>query len=70
MGFWQNEKIEKLEADILRLRVKNTLLRAALKPFADMAHFHREGAFWMDTAFTVEECRKAKAALKDCDNGD
>ena len=31
MGFWQNEKIEKQEAEILRLRAENEKLRADLK---------------------------------------
>ena len=38
-------------------------LQAALKPFADRADHHLEGAHWMDACFTVDECLAARAAL-------
>ena len=39
-------------------------LEAALKPFADRADQHLEGAHWMDACFTVDDCRAARAAME------
>ena len=51
--------------EIDRLRAENETLRDALKPFADKADHHTQGAYWMDAIFTVDECRTAAAALKE-----
>ena len=66
MGFWQNEKIEKQEAEILRLRADNAKLRAALKPFADAADdFIAEKHDAHRAIVTLGDLRAAAAALKE-----
>ena len=60
--------IEALDSHIDEQSTRIAALEAALKPFADRADQHLEGAHWMDACFTVDDCRAARVAMENKDD--
>jgi len=63
-------KLYELAEELLRLRAENEKLRAALKPFAELAEYYdvepdAQPAWDRDFQPTVGELRSAAAALKE-----
>jgi hypothetical protein len=59
----RNSPAASLDPNVLKAADRIAELEAALKPFSDKADHHLENSHWMDSCFTVDECRAARAAL-------